>query len=402
MAKAIKITLNPPIPKQAYWSAIFSLFMGVTSLIAAEFTPISLLTPIAHDLNISEGVAGQSITMVGVFAVITSLLLSPLTKTINRKLILLCFSAMVIASNLMVAFAPNYGVMLIGRGLLGICVGGFWSMASAVTLQLAPPKDVPRALSIVYAGVSVATIIALPLSSYLGDLIGWRNVFILSATMGLAALIWQLVSLPSLPAQAGNSFRTMFDLLKQSWVLAGIIGTILSYGGYHVFFSYLRPFLQFNLQLTSTKLTLMLLIFGIANCVGTFIAGLFLGRYFKPTMITVHLLLAIIALSLFFTPHHITSNTVMVVFWGLLFGFIPVGWSTWITRTLADKAELMGGLSVAAIQFSIGLAAAMGGLVFDHFGSGGLFISAASIMLLAILVMKLSFSLYNTITGKPF
>ncbi len=400
MANAIKTTLNHAKPEQAYWSAIFSLFMGVTSLIAAEFIPISLLTPIAHDLNISEGLAGQSITMVGVFAVITSLLLAPLTKNINRKLILLSFSVMVIFSNFIVAFAPNYGVMLVGRGLLGICVGGFWSMASAVTLQLAPSKDVPRALSIVYAGVSVATIIALPLSSYLGDLIGWRHVFILSALMGLATLIWQFISLPSLPAQPGNSFRTMFNLLKQSWILAGIIATVLSYGGYHVFFSYLRPFLQFNLQFTSTKLTLMLLIFGIANCLGTFIAGLFLGRYFKPTMITVHILLAIIALSLFFTPHHITGNAVMVVFWGLLFGFIPVGWSTWITRTLADKAELMGGLSVAAIQFSIGLAAAMGGLVFDHFGSGGLFISAASIMLLAILVMKLSFSLYKTITGK--
>ena len=203
------------VPKHTYWLAILSLFMGVSSLITSEFIPISLLTPIAHDLSISEGVAGQSITMVGVFAVITSLSLSPVVKHINRKIILLSFSVMVIISNLIVAFSLNYTVLLIGRALLGICVGGFWSMASAVTLQLATPKDISRALSIVYAGVSIATIIALPLSSYMGNIIGWRHVFIIAALMGLVSLIWQLFTLPSIPAQKGNSFSSMFNLLQQ-------------------------------------------------------------------------------------------------------------------------------------------------------------------------------------------
>lgn len=390
---------TPSAPKHAYWAAIFSLFMGVTSLIASEFIPISLLTPIANDLQISEGVAGQSITIVGIFAVITSLLLSPLAKNINRKIILLSFSVIVILSNLVVAFAPNYFIMLIGRGLLGICVGGFWSMASAVALQLAPQKDVPRALSIIYAGVSVATIIALPLANYLGNLLGWRHVFIISAFIGLVTLVWQLITLPSLPAQTGNSFSALFTLLKQSWILVGIIAMIFSYGGYHIFFSYLRPFLQGDLKLTPSTLTVTLLVFGMANCLGTFIAGLFLGRFFKLTMITIHFLLAITAITLFLSQSLTTENTVLVIMWGFFFGFIPVGWSTWITRTLADKAELMGGLSVAAIQFSIGFAAAGGGLLFDHLGSNGLFIAAACIMLLAIVLIKLSFSLYSNVTG---
>jgi len=162
----------------AHWSAVFSLFMGVTCLIAAEFMPVSLLTPMARDLAVTEGMAGQTVTAVGVFAVLTSLLLSPLTRGMDRRRILLAFSLLLIVSNLLVALAPNYYVLLAGRGLLGICVGGFWSMAPAVTLQLVPAKDLPRALSIVYAGVSVATILSLPLASYLGHLLGWRNVFL--------------------------------------------------------------------------------------------------------------------------------------------------------------------------------------------------------------------------------
>ena len=385
----------------AHWGAVFSLFMGVTSLIAAEFIPVSLLTPVAQELAITEGMAGQSVTAVGVFAVITSLLLAPLTKNIDRRTILLAFSVMLVASNLIVAFAPNYPIMLIGRGILGICVGGFWSMASAVTLQLVPTKDIPRALSIVYSGVSVATIISLPLASYLGNLIGWRNVFHMAGLMGLAALIWQFITLPSMPAREGNDFRSMFNLLKSKWVLTGIIATICSYGGYHVFVTYLRPFLELDLHLQAATLSSVLLAFGVSNCVGTFVAGAFLGRQFRPTLLGIHLILAALAVTLFVSSGMVNLNLILAVAWGFMFGFIPVVWSTWITRTLADKAEIAGGLSVAAIQFSIGLAAGIGGLTFDTMGIGGIFITAAVIQLLAAILVKVSFGMFRMNKGRP-
>lgn len=383
----------------AHWSAVFSLFMGVTSLIAAEFIPVSLLTPMARDLAVTEGMAGQTVTAVGIFAVLTSLLLSPLTRGIDRRRILLAFSGLLILSNLLVAVAPNYAVLLIGRGILGICVGGFWSMASAVTLQLVPTKDVPRALSIVYAGVSVATILSLPLASYLGQLIGWRNVFFLGGGLGAMAFVWQFVALPSLPAQSGNSFRNMFALIRQYWVLAGIGGTIFSYGGYHVFFTYLRPFLEHDLVLSAGALSATLLVFGIANCAGTFLAGALLGKYFRPTMCAIPLVLTVVAILLLVNSGTF-GGVVLTITWGFIFGFIPVGWSTWIARTLADKAELAGGLSVAAIQFSIGLAAAMGGLTFDTLGIKGIFIIAALFLLMAFVLVKSSFSLCMAATGK--
>ena len=385
----------------AHWSAVFSLFMGVTGLIAAEFIPVSLLTPIARELGITEGMAGQSVTAVGVFAVIASILLSPLTGKVDRRHVLLSFSALLVVSNLIVALAPTYPVMLVGRALLGICVGGFWSLASAVTLQLVPKRDVPRALSIVYAGVSVATIISLPLASYLGHLIGWRNVFHLVALMGVAALIWQFLALPSMPARTGNDFRNMFGLLRRGWILAGIGGTIFSYGGYHIFFTYLRPFLELDLKLPAGTLSSVLLAFGVANCLGTFVAGVILGRVFRATLLSIHLALAALAVVLFLGSGLVNVNIMLVVAWGFAFGFIPVGWSTWITRTLADKAEIAGGVSVAAIQFSIGLAAAVGGFTFDHLGIGGIFIAAATIQLLAAALIRVSFSMFAKATGRP-
>ncbi|BAH73625.1 MFS transporter [Solidesulfovibrio magneticus] len=386
--------------RTANWSAVFSLFVGVTSLVAAEFIPISLLTPIARDLAITEGMAGQTVTVVGIFAVLTSLLLAPLTKGVNRRHILLAFSSMLLVSNILVAVAPNYPIMLIGRGLLGICVGGFWSMSAAVTLQLVPINYVPRALSIIYAGVAGATIISLPVASYFGHLLGWRNVFYLEALLGGVGLVWQFVSLPSLSSDKSNDFRGMLRLFRQDWVLLGILATIFSFGGYNVFFTYLRPFLELDLFLRPNTLSIVLGVFGVANCVGTFAAGLLFNRQFRSCMILLQGVLAVVAVLLYLTDGFLRASIPLVVLWGFLWGFMPVGWSSWITRTLADRAEMAGGLSVASIQFSIGGAAAIGGFIFDRSGIQGIFLAAAGFLVIASILIKVSFSLYAKDTGR--
>lgn len=368
-----------------YWSAVFSLFMGVTSLIAAEFIPVSLLTPMAHDLGITEGMAGQAVTVVGIFSVFSSLLVAPLAGSMDRKHILLTFSLLLALSNVLVAVAPNYFVLLMARSLLGICVGGFWSLVPAVTLQLVPERDLSRALSIVYAGVSVATIVSLPLASYLGHLVGWRNVFALASTLGVIMFVWQLLALPSLPVRSTSSFSNMFALLRQGWILAGMGGILCSYGGYHVFFTYLRPFLESFAH--ASDISAVLLAFGITNCLGTFAAGYFLNRWFHQTLPAVFLAFAGTAI-LLYGSEGLALRMVLVMVWGFLFGFIPVGWSAWIARTLADKAELAGGLSVAVTQFSMGLVAAVGGLSFDTVGIRGNFILAAVFLTGAFLLTR--------------
>lgn len=391
-----RTTFQEAVP---HWSAVFSLFMGVTSLIAAEFIPVSLLTPIARDLAITEGMAGQAVTAVGACSVLSSLLVSPLARTVDRRHILLGFSLLLVLSNLLVAAAPNFAVLLAGRCLLGICVGGFWSLVPAVTLQLVPSRDLPRALSIVYAGVSVATIVSLPLSSYLGHLIGWRNVFVLASAMGGIMFVWQWRAMPALPARTGSSFRSMLALMRERWVVAGMGGIIFSYGGYHVFFTYLRPFLEHHLALQADTLAGMLLSFGIANCLGTFAAGYALSRWFRMTLPTVFPAFILVAILLLVSKGTLL-HMMLVLVWGFLFGFIPVGWSAWIARTLADKAELAGGVSVAVTQFSMGLVAAVGGLTFDTVGIRGNMIIAVLFFAAAFIMVRVCFSLYTAATGR--
>lgn len=386
--------------RSANWSAVFALFLGVTSMVAAEWIPISLLTPIARDLAITEGMAGQTVTVVGILAVLTSLLLAPLSKGINRRYILLTFSSLLVVSNILVATAPTYFYLLLGRGLLGICVGGFWSMAAAVTLQLVPVNYVARALSIIYAGVAVATVISLPVASYLGHLLGWRNVFLLESALGGAGLLWQYIALPSLVSDQANDFGSMFRMFRQDWVFLGILASIFSFGGYNVFFTYLRPFLELNLHLSPDRLSILLGVFGVVNCLGTFAAGVLFEKRFRGCMIILQSMLALAAVLLHGADEALWPSILLVVVWGFIWGFMPVGWTSWIARTLADRAELAGGLSVASIQFSIGSAAAIGGFIYDGSGIDGIFLTAALLFVLAVILTGISFALYTRDTGR--
>lgn len=176
--------LNTPRPSEqaASWSAVFAMSVCAFALIASEFMPVSLLTPMAFDLHVTEGMAGQGIAISGIFAVLTSLFISALARNLNRKTLLLSLTVAMGVSGTIVALAPNYAIYMLGRALIGVVVGGFWSMSAATAIRLVPAHDVPRALAIVNGGNALATVVAAPLGAYLGAVIGWRGTFFLPAT----------------------------------------------------------------------------------------------------------------------------------------------------------------------------------------------------------------------------
>lgn len=183
---------------------MYSMAFVVAALITSEFLPVSLLTPIARDLHITEGAAGQMITATSVFAVVTSLLVASATRTLDRKVVLLAASLSLALSNVLVAVAPNLTVLMLARMFLGVSMGAFWSLSNATTLRLVPGHALPRALAITASGVAIANVIAAPLGSLLGASLGWRSVFGLAALLGVGGFIWQGISLPRMaPRRAG-------------------------------------------------------------------------------------------------------------------------------------------------------------------------------------------------------
>jgi predicted MFS family arabinose efflux permease len=229
----------------AAWGAVSSMALCVAVLIASEFMPVSLLTPIAGDLGLTEGQAGQPISISGLFAVVTSLFIAGLTRDIDRKIVLSSFSLLLIVSGTIVTFAPNYAVLMLGRALLGVAIGGFWSMSTAIVMRLLPEDAVPQGLSMLNAGNAVAATISAPLGSFLGDYIGWRGASFSIVPLALLALVWQWMSMPSLPPRRRTGRGNVFRLLWRPQVALGMTSILLLFMGQFALFTYLRPFLEF-------------------------------------------------------------------------------------------------------------------------------------------------------------
>ena len=373
-------------PAKPAWRAVWSLGLGVFGLITAEFLPASLLTPMASSLGVTEGVAGQTVTATALVALVTGLLITSATKSIDRRWVLMFFTLLQIVSSLLVAFAPSLHVLLMGRLLLGVAIGGFWAMSTATAMRLVPAKDVPKALSIIFAGVSIATVVAAPLGSYLGSLIGWRNVFILCVIPGVLALFWQLWVLPSMRPENSGSLGTLFRVLRRPGMVGGLLATIFIFSGHFAFFTYLRPFLETVGRANVETISLILLGFGVANFIGTSIAGYLLARNLRLTLALVPFAMGILALTMVAYGHLALVDGLLVTLWGFAFGLVPVGWSTWLATTVADEAESAGGLMVASIQLAISAGAAGGGLVFDMYGANGVF-TVSGVLLVAAMVL---------------
>ncbi|WP_313683164.1 MFS transporter [Pantoea sp.] len=375
-----------PVEKPA-WGAVFAMAFGVFGLITAEFLPVSLLTPIAASLQVSEGQAGQTVTVTALVALLTSLVIGNLTRRLDRRMVMLAFTLLLIASALLVAFAEDLTMILLARVLLGMAIGGFWTLSTAITMRLVPNDQVPRALSIVFSGISLATIIAAPLGSYLGGLIGWRNIFLLTGALGVLALFWQFFTLPAMPPENKARSGGVLDLLRRSVMRWGMLAVIMMFTGHFAFFTYLRPFLESAAQLNVNQLSLVLLAFGVANFFGTSLAGYLVTRSVSLTLSGMALLMSVTALVLvsFGGVSWLVAGGVAV--WGLAFGSMPTGWSTWISRAVPDDAESGGGLLVATIQLAITAGAAAGGWMFDLQGAGGVFLSSGVLMLLAAITI---------------
>jgi predicted MFS family arabinose efflux permease len=353
----------------------------VSTLIASEFMPVSILTPIAADLRVTEGAAGQAISVSGIFAVVTSLTIASLAAGIDRRHLLLGLTLLMLVSGLTVAFAPTYLVLITGRALLGIAIGGFWSMSTATVMRLVPTEQVPKGLALLNGGNALATTIAAPLGSFLGQYIGWRGAFFIVVPLAVATFAWQWATLPSMAPNRASGATGSLGVLRRPEARIGMGAVGLLFMGQFALFTYLRPFLEQVTGVSVSLLSAMLLGMGAAGLAGTWLIGRFVAWNLSVTLVAAPVIMAGIALALIALGSIPVAVALLLGAWGFVGTALPVAWWTWLSRTLPEDAEAAGGLMVAVVQLAITLGAAGGGLLFDAFGPSATFLAAALVLL---------------------
>jgi predicted MFS family arabinose efflux permease len=351
--------------RPASWAGVVSLGLGIFAIVMSEFLPASLLPRIADDLGVTAGAAGQSVTTTALAGALSALLISVVLPRADRRHVMIGLTALAVLSNVIVAAAPDLTVLLLARLLLGVALGGFWAMATAMAAHLVPADHLGRALTVVNSGVSLATIVAVPLGAWLGDVIGWRGIFLLGAGVAVIALLVQAVTLPRVAAAPGSGLRALGATLRSGTVLVGLAAILLLFGGHFAGYTYIRPATESLSGLDGGGLALLLLVFGVANLAGTATSGPIADRAARTGILLFPTALAAGMLVLLLTGGSPVGLAVAAILWGFGFGGLPTTVLSWGARIEPDRLEQIGGLIVTVCNIAIALGAVVGGMLVD-------------------------------------
>ncbi|MCZ7933859.1 MFS transporter [Agrobacterium leguminum] len=362
-------TTEEPAWTAATWFAVLSMAATSFALVSAEFLPAGLLTPMARDLGITEGTAGQVVTATASVGAVTALLSNVLIGKLNRKTVLVGLSALAIASNVLASVAADFWLLLLGRAGLGIALSGFWALSVAVVARLVGANSTGRGMAIVTLGVSLATIAAPSMGALISDWLGWRIAMSMTAGLAIVAMLLQVLSLPSLPASTSNSLSDVLRLTRRRSIQLGMLAILLLMTGHFAGSVYVRPFLEQVTQLGTKPIALALLGFGVASVIGNVAGGRMADTSIRLALVVTAALMAFATIALVVWGVHTGAAFALVALWGLAFGMAPVVLPTNLSRGAPDALEAAGSLMVVSFQVAISIGAVFGGYIVDSYGA---------------------------------
>ncbi|MFD7259796.1 MFS transporter [Streptomyces sp. NPDC059874] len=362
------------------WAAVCAVALGIFCLITSELLPVGLLTPVGADLGVSDGTAGLMVTVPGLVAGFCAPLVTVGAGRLDRRHVLCVLIALMAAANLAAALAPNFGIVLAARLLVGVSVGGFWAIAGGLAVRLVPERHVGRATALVFGGVPTASVLGVPAGTLLGELGGWRTAFAAVGVLGLVTLTALLLLLPPLPPTGRITFPQLPALLRENRaVRAGVIVTFLVVTGQFAAYTFVRPILQDVSGIDAEYVSTLLLGYGVAGVVGNFLAG---ARDAYRTLLVISSFLTVILALIAVLPGAVAGTTLLLA-WGLVYGGVSVSVQSWMIKAAPAAAEAASSLMVAMFNFAIAAGALFGGLAVDGLSAPAAPLGGAALMLLA-------------------
>ncbi len=355
-------------PSLSAWAAVASVGTGAFALVTAEFLPVGLLPAIAADLGVTEGQAGLTVTMPGLLAALAAPALTVATGRLDRRIVLWGLTALLVVSNVIVALAPGFVPVLIGRLLLGLGVGGFWAIGVTIGPKLVPPAHVIKATSLIFAGVSLGTVAGVPTGALIGEIWGWRAAFAATGIVGIVVLAAQIALLPRLkPAQAVR-LRDLPALFTVAKARIGLLAALLLFIGQFAAYTYVTPFLVQVSDMGPAMVTGLLLAYGVAGFVGNSAGAWVANRDVGLAVMLAAGLIGAATLSLPLWGESQLAATVIVALWGLAFGAMPISIQSWMFRAAPHALETGAALFVTVVQIALASGALAGGIAVDRAG----------------------------------
>ncbi|MEY7874437.1 MFS transporter [Enterobacter roggenkampii] len=352
----------------AYWPAVFAIALTMFCLVSAELLPVSLIVPMATSLDVSIGLAGQAVSATALIAAAAGPAVIMAAGRGDRRRLVILLTALITVSALLTVAARTYWELLAARALLGMALGGLWSMVASLSLRLVPAHEVPRAVSVIFTGVTAAGVIAPSIGLQITQIWCWRAPFMAVAATGLLAFLIVFFTLPPLPAEQHTDRASFRAVLTRRKAAGGFVTVLFVLTGHFAGFTYIRPMLENSVRINETQISAALLFFGAAGIAGTIIGGRSAQRHLSGSVAASAMLVALAAGVIALQEPSVPLAFVTVSLWGLAFGAFPVCISAWNATVSHDHAESAGALLAASFQIGIAAGAATGGIVFNRSG----------------------------------
>lgn len=354
-----------------------ALSAGTAALVSAEFIPAGVLPGMAGDLSVTEGRAGLIVGATALAGSLTAPTIASIVPRADRRTVLLALLGLAVLSNLVVGIAPSLAVVLAARVLLGAAIAGFWSFALPVGVQVTGRG--PLVSTTVALGTSTATIVGVPVSSVLGDVIGWRAVFVLVAVVTALAGVILALLLPRVTASPGAGVAMMRAALANRRLVAGVAVIMVAAFANFAAYPYIRVAIE---AVDDSAVAVLLLAWGLGGLAGNLLGG-WGSRRLRPALVAALSLLALALVGVAFTEHTAVL-TLAVIAWGVSFNMVPVLTQLWVATAEPTRVESAVALQVTAFQIAIMIGAVVGGAIVDARGPDTAMLLGAGAALVAV------------------
>jgi predicted MFS family arabinose efflux permease len=374
--------------------SIYIMALGAFGIITTEFGIIGIMPAIAKHFNVSIDTAGWLLSGFALTIALTGPFSVLLTSKINRKLMMCLVLLAFVASNILSAVSPNFTVLMIARILPAFLHPVFWAVATVAAAKQVEPKDAPKAVSVVLGGLSVATVLGVPITTYISELINWQASFVVSGVINLIAFAALLAFVPSMPVTENQSVKSQLVILKKGQMWVNLVATMIMIAGIFATYSFLAEYLGKISSMNGTEISLMLLLFGATGIAGNWVTGIALSknvllttRFFLLSLIGVHVLAYVFG-GLFI------PMTAIIGIWGFIHtgGFL-IG-QTRSTSEAPEAPELAASLMVSFGNAGVTLGTFLGGLIITSFG-------VHQVIWISILLLVVALALTYVFVGRP-
>ncbi|KQL50659.1 MFS sugar transporter [Heyndrickxia shackletonii] len=353
--------------------ALLALAVSAFAIGTTEFISVGLLPLIANDLKISVTTAGLTVSLYALGVTFGAPILTSLTSAMSRKSLLLWIMIIFILGNSIAASATSIGILLAARVISAFSHGVFMSIGSTIAADIVPENRRASAISIMFSGLTVATVTGVPFGTFIGQQLGWRFAFILIVIVGIIAFIANSILVPSdLKKPARTTFLSQLNLIRNGRILMVFIITALGYGGTFVVFTYLSPLLHDITGFKTSTVAIILLVYGLAIAIGNIIGGKLSNRKPLQSLFYMFIIQAIVLFILMFTAPFKIAGLITIFFMGLMAFMNVPGLQVYVVmlaeRFVPSSVDVASALNIAAFNAGIAIGSYLGGVITNSLG----------------------------------